>query len=62
MKPHIKKVNGLWWCNTELQVPISGVTPDNAYRNWKLKNIAHRMKAFPVLLPTDSYIGRGRAV
>lgn len=30
MKPHIKKVNGLWWCEK-----AKGLTPKLAYSNYR---------------------------
>lgn len=38
MKPHIKKIYGLWYCRAQSSRRIGlGYTPSQAYKDWAVK-------------------------
>jgi hypothetical protein len=40
MKPRLKKIGGIWLCYTQTTAVCSGLTPEEAYQKWMIKNKA----------------------
>jgi hypothetical protein len=40
MKPRLKKIGRIWLCYTQTTIVCTGLTPEEAYQKWMIKNKA----------------------